>query len=83
MSDSPLEPQEAELRRRLAYHVKALREEMKLSVKEAAKRADLDPRHWQKIEDQRANAKVKTVTKLARALDIDPSELLREIPGVP
>ncbi len=71
---------EAELRRRLAANVRRLRKAKRLTITEAAARAELHWRMWQKIEARESNATLFTLTRLANALDVDPKELLYEPP---
>lgn len=72
---------ENELRRRLAINARALRSQAGLTLKQASERAEMHWRHWQKIEAGHANATLATVVKLADALNVDPKDLLRDVPG--
>jgi transcriptional regulator with XRE-family HTH domain len=64
------------LRRALALNVRRVREASGLSLHQAAERAELHWRHWQKVEAGEANVTITTVAKIAVALDIDPLDLL-------
>jgi transcriptional regulator with XRE-family HTH domain len=69
------------LRKRLATNVRALRTRASLTLKQAAERAELHWRHWQKIEAAETNATMLTLSRLADALNVDPADLLSaEIP---
>jgi transcriptional regulator with XRE-family HTH domain len=68
----------AELSRRLAANVRNLRTKASLTVKQAAERAGIHPRLWQKVEAGHTNATMATVVKIAAALYVDPGELFKE-----
>ena len=72
---------ERALRHRLGVNVRALRQKARLTLKQVAERAEIHWRHWQKIEAGQTNATIFTITRLADALNVDPSDLLRE--GIP
>jgi transcriptional regulator with XRE-family HTH domain len=72
---------EQELRRRLAYNVRRYREAASLTLEVASERGDLNWRHWQKVEAGEVNATLRTLNRLANALDVDPGALLAELPG--
>lgn len=74
---------EQELRRRLAYHVRRYREAANLTLEVASERGELNWRHWQKVEAGEVNITLRTLKRLANALEVDPSALLSEIPGKP
>jgi transcriptional regulator with XRE-family HTH domain len=61
---------ERELRRLLAANVTRYRGTLGLTVETAAERADLDRRHWQKVEAGEANATLRTLARLSRALHV-------------
>jgi transcriptional regulator with XRE-family HTH domain len=65
-----MDPDERELRRLLAVNVSRYRSTLGLSVEEAAARADLDRRQWQKVEAGEANATLRTLTRLSRTLHV-------------
>jgi transcriptional regulator with XRE-family HTH domain len=73
----------AELRRRIATNTRRLRVAASLTIKEVAARAEMHWRHWQKVEAGHTNATMATIVKVAAALRVDPSDLLREPPPVP
>ena len=60
-------PSEEDLRQLLRRNVRALRLAADLTVKQAAARAGLNPRHWQKIEEGTCNVTIKTQAKLCKA----------------
>ena len=69
---------ETVLRRRLGSNVRKKRNSASLTVKKAAERAEMSPRHWQKIEAAQANATLFTLARMGEALDVEPGELLLE-----
>jgi transcriptional regulator with XRE-family HTH domain len=71
---------EAELRRRLAENVRRLRKAKRLTIQEAAARAEIHWRMWQKVESRQSNATLFTLARLANPLDVDPKDLLYEPP---
>lgn len=50
-----------------------------MTLEKAAEYGNLNWRHWQKIEAAEVNATLRTLSRLAGSLKVDPSELL----GVP
>ena len=73
---------EHDLRDRLSREVRRLRNKAGLSVKKAAAKARMHPRHWQKIEAGQTNATLATLVKIGAALEVDPAVLLGEPPGI-
>jgi XRE family transcriptional regulator, regulator of sulfur utilization len=71
-----------ELRRRLAANVRRLRTAAPLTIKQAAGRAEVHWRHWQKIEAAENNATLATLIRVAEALNVTVAELL-EAPAEP
>jgi len=69
-----------ELRRRLAANARRLRTAASLTLKQAAERAGMHWRHWQKVEASQNNATLATIVRMAAALEITPAELLAEPP---
>ena len=67
---------ETDLRRALALNARRAREGQGLTLHQAAERAQLHWRHWQKVEAGAANVTVTTIAKIAVALDVDPLDLL-------
>ena len=61
----------------MAANVRALRTLRGLSIEEAAHEGDLHWRHWQKVEAGEVGATLRTLAKLAVALDVPPADLLR------
>lgn len=68
---------EQRLRRRLASHVRRLREERGLTLEEAGDRASMNWRHWQKVEGGEHGVTLRTLAKLSLALGVEAAELLR------
>ncbi len=67
---------EHHLRVRVAANVRRLREAEKLTVEEAAHRAGIHWRHWQKVEAGETSATLRTVARISNALEVEPGELL-------
>src|SRR5262249_42675452 len=72
---------EETLRRRLAANVRTARNASSLTLKVASARVEMHWRHWQKIEAGEVNVTLHTLARLGDVLDIDPSNLLREVPS--
>jgi transcriptional regulator with XRE-family HTH domain len=71
------------LLQRLQRNICYLRSELNLTIQEAAERAGMHWRHWQKIEAGKNNTTLETLTKIANCLGADPQELLGpELPPV-
>ncbi len=68
---------EKKLRERLATNVKRCRAKRGLSLEEAANDGSMHWRHWQKIEKGEVSPTLRTVAKLALALDVEPFQLLK------
>lgn len=64
------------MRGRFARNVRRLRIDAELTLEEAAHRADLHWRHWQKLEAGEVSPTLRTLARLSEALRIDPRELL-------
>lgn len=62
----------------LAANVRRARQSARLSVQEAASRAELHWRHWQKIEAGEVNVTLRTLGRLAETLGVESSRLLAE-----
>lgn len=67
---------ENELRARLAVNVRALRTKTGMSAREAAERAEIPLRQWQRVEAGDVNATLKTLARVAYALRVDPAVLV-------
>jgi transcriptional regulator with XRE-family HTH domain len=65
-----IDPDERELRRLLAANVQRYRGTLGLTVEAASERADLDRRHWQRVEAGEVSATLRTLARLARALGV-------------
>jgi len=70
---------EKDLKSRLAYNVRRAREDAGLTQERAAKLVAMHGGHWQKIEAGKVNATLSTVVRVARALRVDPSDLLARV----
>jgi transcriptional regulator with XRE-family HTH domain len=66
------------LRARLAVNVRALRAKAGMSAREAAERAEIPLRQWQRVEAAEVNATLKTLARIAYALRADVLALLAE-----
>jgi transcriptional regulator with XRE-family HTH domain len=66
------------MRRRLAANVRRHREARRFTLEEAADRAEMHWRHWQKVEAGEVNATLRTLARLADALGVDPAELMTD-----
>lgn len=65
------------LSKRIATNIKQLRKEKGLTQEQAAVAAkDISWRYWQYIESGERNFSLKTLTRIAKALGVDPKELL-------
>ncbi len=64
------------LRQRLAKNVRARREGAGLTLQRAADRAEMNIRHWQRVEAGDLNATLFTLVRLGDALGVDPAVLL-------
>jgi transcriptional regulator with XRE-family HTH domain len=73
-----MDPDERELRRLLATNAARYRGTLGLSIEQAAERADLDRRYWQKVEAGEANATLRTLARLSRALRVQVALLFVE-----
>jgi len=69
-----------DLRRRLAANVRAARNAAGLTLKVASERVEMHWRHWQKVEAAEVNVTLQTLVRLGEVLDIDPANLIREVP---
>lgn len=69
---------EEDIRQRLRANLRALRIAASLTVKEAAARAKMNMRHWQKIESGEVNVTLQTLSRLAAAFGCDPADLIAE-----
>jgi transcriptional regulator with XRE-family HTH domain len=67
---------ERRVRRKLAANARRLREGAGLTLEEAAHRAGLHWRHWQKIESGEVNLTLASLARVADALRVEPALLL-------
>jgi transcriptional regulator with XRE-family HTH domain len=68
------------LKRALARNVRAIRAKRQVSQETLADAAGVDRTWVGKLERSGANPSLETILKIAIALDVDPSELLKERP---
>lgn len=71
---------EQELARAVGANVCRLRLALKMPVEKAADRANLNWRHWQKIETGNLNVTMQTIARAAQALRVDPAALISGAP---
>lgn len=65
------------LAKRIGSNIKRLRKEKGLTQEQAAVAAkDISWRYWQYLESGQRNFSLKTLTRIAKALDVDPRELI-------
>ena len=65
------------IRLELANQLRRLRRKYNLTQEEAAERAGLDTRYYQRLESRKPKAtKIDTIERLAKAFKISPSKLL-------
>lgn len=76
MAQARLASDEARLRRRIALNVRRLRAEKQLSTIAASESVGMHWRLWQKIESGENNVTLRTLARVAKALRVDPRELL-------
>ncbi len=62
---------------KFAAHLKKLREEKGISIRELAVRSNLENSHVQRIEKGKVNVALTTIFALADGLDISPDTLLK------
>lgn len=60
----------------IASKIKTSRQKRNLSVQELAYRCDMERSCMSRIESGRVNVTIKTLCKIAQALDVDVKELL-------
>lgn len=74
---------EKQLRQNLAQNARTAREAAGLTLEEAAHRAGIHWRHWQKVEAAEVNTTLKTLARLAEVLDVSAAELLEGLTWIP
>ncbi|WP_075071588.1 helix-turn-helix domain-containing protein [Gemmatimonas phototrophica] len=67
------------IQRSLGRAVRVTRNAKGLTQEEVARRSGFGWRHIQKIEAGEVNATLRTICRVAHALDVDPGDLLKEI----
>jgi transcriptional regulator with XRE-family HTH domain len=70
-----LRPEELRLRTRLAVSLKRERKRLGWTQEEAAERAEMYLRHYQKLESGSVNVTIRTLSRLCRGFGIDPQRL--------
>jgi transcriptional regulator with XRE-family HTH domain len=60
----------------LGIHIRRLREQKKLSQQDLANDCEIPKVQIQRIERAKVNTTIKTLVKIANALDVQPKELL-------
>jgi transcriptional regulator with XRE-family HTH domain len=71
----PYRLEETRLRRQLAAGLKRERARLRWTQEQAAEKAEMNIRHYQKVEAGVANVTLRTLAKLARALDVEVARL--------
>ncbi|PBB80031.1 transcriptional regulator [Mesorhizobium sp. WSM3879] len=66
-----------DLKEVMAINMRRLRHDLDLTQEELAARAELSMRYVGSIERARVSASVSVLGQLAKALDVDPCELIR------
>ncbi len=66
----------------IARNVRRLRTQRRWTLEHAASMAQLDPRHWQKVEAGVVNVTAQTLVRLGAALDRPAFSLLRPAPSL-
>lgn len=65
------------LAKKIGANIKRLRKEQGLTQEQAAVAAkDMSWRYWQYLESGQRNFSLKTLTRIAKALGVDPRDLL-------
>jgi transcriptional regulator with XRE-family HTH domain len=67
--------------RDIAARIRAARHTAGLSQEEAAGRAKIGYKRWQEIEGARVNATIRTLARMAAALDVDFWDIVRRSAG--
>jgi len=64
------------LKEKFGSHIKKLRDDRKLPLREFATRCELDYSQISKIENGKTNIQLSTIFELAKGLDVEPRDLL-------
>lgn len=75
--DSNNDDCECDARKLVAFNVRRLRHARDLSQEELSARANIHRTHLTRLETQAINVSLGVILKLARALELDPRELLK------
>ena len=67
-----------DLKEVMAVNLRRVRHDKKLTQEELAHRAGISARYVGKIERANVSASVSVLGRVARALDVDPCELIRQ-----
>lgn len=70
-----MSPAKEDLQARLARRLRALRDARDWTQELAAERAQLNARHYQKLEEGSVNVTLRTLERLCRAFGVDVGEL--------
>jgi transcriptional regulator with XRE-family HTH domain len=65
-----------ELQGKFGIHLKRLREERGLSLRDLASKCDLDSSKISKMENGKTNLQLSSIFELAKGLEVNPKELL-------
>jgi transcriptional regulator with XRE-family HTH domain len=65
-----------ELQQKFGLHLKSIREKQDISLRDLASKCELDHSKIGKIENGKTNLKLSTIFELAKALEINPKNLL-------
>ncbi len=76
----PRRPRKAVLLRELGRRIRAARLAASLTQEEAAARAGVDYKRWQRLEQGAANPTVLTLDRVARAMGVDVWRMLGASP---
>jgi predicted transcriptional regulator len=79
MSRGSLAVLDKRVRERLAVNVRQRRTELGLGVRESADLASVKWEQWEAIERGELNPRMSTLSRIGRALKLDPGDLLREV----
>jgi transcriptional regulator with XRE-family HTH domain len=63
--------------REAGEHIRRIRVQAKLTQEDAADRARIDYKRWQALEKGRANPTLRTLVRIAEALEVDFWDLMR------
>ena len=73
----PPAPKRQSLQWRLAQGLRGLRSRKEWTQERAAEQAEMNPRHYQKLEEGSVNATLRTLERLENAFGVDARELFK------